>query len=242
MLEVKNISKTFHFQKHFGEKFIDLQILKNINFKIEEGEKISILGSSGSGKTTLAKIIALLLKPSCGEILLNKKDLLKINKTQIRKHIGFIMQNQKKSLNPSLKISTQIKLAKHYLKITNPNIENLANILNLKQNVFDKFSYELSGGEATRVGILMALLSNPQILICDEITNGLDENIKEKIIKLLKSLDKSLIFITHDLESAKEISDKILLLEDGEQKIFANLKECWDDTLLKKYKDALNFY
>ncbi len=225
MLEIKQISKNFEFQKHFGEKKINLKVLEDINFKLDNGENLVIFGDSGSGKSTLAKIIASVLNQSSGEIFIDGQNVKHIK--NIRQKIRLVLQNQKESLNPALKISRQIKFVKYYLKLNfdNEKIENLREFLNLKPNIFDKFSYELSGGEASRVGILIALLSNPQILILDEITNGLDNEVKEKILDLLQKLDISVIFITHELESAIKISDKFLILKNGKQKFFGNYKE-----------------
>ena len=156
------------------------------------------------------------------------------------------MQNQKQALNPALKVKTAIAHVRSYLKLSfsqNELKELLAN-LNLKDEILEKYPSQLSGGEATRVGILLALLSKPKILICDEITSGLDNETKQKIINLLLSLDEkiSIIFITHDILSAMKIAQKVLIIESGKQVAWGKFEDLASQNVLKKYLDAAKFY
>jgi methionine import ATP-binding protein metN 2 len=236
ILEVKNISKNFEFREHFGHKQICLEVLNNISFNLESGENLSILGQSGSGKSTLAKILALVIKQSDGEIFFEGKNLSNLNQNEVlrcRSRIRLVMQNQKLCLNPALKIKTQIKNIKNYLKLNFDDelVGSLLKTLNLPAEILAKLPHQISGGEAERVGMLIAMLSNPKLLILDEITSGLDFEAKERLLDMLLTLNKNIniIFITHDLMSARRVADKVLLLEKGKQIFFGdfeNIKEC----------------
>lgn len=236
ILEVKNISKNFEFREHFGHKQIYLEVLNDISFSLKSGENLSILGQSGSGKSTLAKILSLVIKQSGGEIFFEDKNLSNLNQNEILRYtsqIRLVMQNQKLCLNPALKIKTQIKNIKNYLKLNFDDelVSSLLKTLNLPTEILAKLPYQISGGEAERVGMLIAMLSNPKLLILDEITSGLDLESKEKLLDMLLMLNKNIniIFITHDLMSARRVADKVLLLEKGKQIFFGdfkNIKEC----------------
>ena len=133
-----------------------------------------------------------------------------------------------------------------YLKLSfsENELKELLTNLNLKCEILEKYPSQLSGGEATRVGILLALLSKPKILICDEITSGLDNETKQKIINLLLSLDEkiSIIFITHDILSAMKIAQKVLIIESGKQVAWGKFEDLTSQNVLKKYLDAAKIY
>lgn len=232
MLEVKNVSKFYDFKEHFNTKSQKICVLKDINFNLEMGENLSILGVSGSGKSTLANLISGLESPEIGEILLNSKKNLKDK-------ISLIMQNQKLCLNPVLRIKTSLDLLKKYrnLSFKESEIFELLKTLNLKSEILNKFPHEISGGEASRIGILKALLRKPEILICDEITAGLDLANKNQVLKILNNLDQSVIFITHDLEAAKEISQKVLILQKGKMLFFGEFNDPKNSEILKNFED-----
>ena len=221
-----------------------LHLLEGINYELDDGENLAILGQSGSGKSTLAKLISFSEPKSGGKIYINDKEIT--DKNELKKDIRYILQNQKQALNPALKVKTAIAHVRSYLKLSfseNELKELLAN-LNLKDEILEKYPSQLSGGEATRVGVLLALLSKPKVLICDEITSGLDNATKQKIINLLLSLDEkiSIIFITHDILSAMRIAQKVLIIESGKQVAFGKFDDLVSQNVLKKYLDAAKFY
>lgn len=232
MLEVRNLDKFYYFKEHFNSKWQKIQVLNNINFSLENGENLSILGVSGSGKSTLANLLSGLESPTNGKILLDGVKFKNLNKK-----ISLIMQNQKICLNPALKIKTNLNLLKKYvnLKFKNDEIYALFKMLNLKSEILNKFPHELSGGEATRIGILKALLVKSEILICDEITAGLDEENQNQVMNILKNLNQSVIFISHDLEVAKEISKNVLILEKGKTLFFGKFSELQNSEILNKF-------
>ena len=243
-IRLENVSKSLSFKEHFNARAEVLHLLEGINYELDDGENLAILGQSGSGKSTLAKLISFSEPKSGGKIYINNKEIT--DKNELKKDIRYILQNQKQALNPALKVKTAIAHVRSYLKLSfseNELKELLVN-LNLKDEILEKYPSQLSGGEATRVGILLALLSKPKILICDEITSGLDNKIKQKIINLLLGLDEkiSIIFITHDILSAMKIAQKVLIIEAGKQVAWGKFEDLASQNVLKKYLDAAKFY
>ena len=243
-IRLKNVSKSLSFKEHFNARAEVLHLLEGINFELDDGENLAILGQSGSGKSTLAKLISFSEPKSGGKIYINDEEIA--DKNELKKDIRYILQNQKQALNPALKVKTAIAHVRSYLKLSfsENELKELMSNLNLKNEILEKFPSQLSGGEATRVGILLALLSKPKILICDEITSGLDNETKQKIINLLLNLDEkiSIIFITHDILSAMKIAQKVLIIESGNQMAFGKFEDLASQNVLKKYLDAAKFY
>ena len=243
-IRLKNVSKSLSFKEHFNAKAEVLHLLEEINFELDDGENLAILGQSGSGKSTLAKLISFSEPKSGGKIYINNEEIT--DKNELKKDIRYILQNQKQALNPALKVKTAINHVRSYLKLSfsENELKELMGNLNLKDEILSKYPSQLSGGEATRVGILLALLSKPKILICDEITSGLDNETKQKIINLLLSLDEkiSIIFITHDILSAMKIAQKVLIIEAGKQVAFGKFEDLASQNVIKKYLDAAKFY
>ena len=243
-IRLENVSKSLNFKEHFNAKTETLHLLEGINFELDNGENLAILGQSGSGKSTLAKLISFSEPKSGGKIYINNEEVT--DKNELKKDIRYILQNQKQALNPALKVKTAIAHVRSYLKLgfSENELKELLTNLNLRDEILDKYPSQLSGGEATRVGILLALLSKPKILICDEITSGLDNETKQKIINLLLSLDEkiSIIFITHDILSAMKIAQKVLIIESGNQMAFGKFDDLVSQNVLKKYLDAAKFY
>ena len=243
-IRLENISKSLSFKEHFNAKAEVLHLLEGINFELDDGENLAILGQSGSGKSTLAKLISFSEPKSGGKIYINDEEIT--GKNELKKDIRYILQNQKQALNPALKVKTAIAHVRSYLKLSfsENELKELMGNLNLKDEILGKYPSQLSGGEATRVGILLALLSKPKILICDEIISGLDNVTKQKIINLLLSLDEkiSIIFITHDILSAMKIAQKVLIIESGKQVAWGKFEDITSQNVLKKYLDAAKFY
>ena len=243
-IRLENVSKSLSFKEHFNARAEVLHLLEGINYELDDGENLAILGQSGSGKSTLAKLISFSEPKSGGKIYINDEEIT--GKNELKKDIRYILQNQKQALNPALKVKTAIAHVRSYLKLSfsQNELKELLINLNLKEEILEKYPSQLSGGEATRIGILLALLSKPKILICDEITSGLDNETKQKIINLLLSLDEkiSIIFITHDILSAMKIAQKVLIIEAGKQVAFGKFEDLASQNVLKKYLDAAKFY
>lgn len=214
ILLIENLRKTFE----SGFK------LKDINFSINEGEVVSIIGESGSGKTSISKIIVGLLRAE-GKILFNGVNILE-NPKKINGEIQMIFQSPYSSLNPKYKIKDIILEGIIYQKVLKKeeNIdEYLINILNevgLGEEVLDKYPHELSGGQRQRVGIARAVAVKPDLIIADEILTALDALTQIQVLELFQKLKEnrriSYLFISHDINVVKKISDRILIIKDGE--------------------------
>lgn len=214
ILSIRNLNKTF--ESGFE--------LKNINFDIKEGEVVSLIGESGSGKTSISKIIVGLLKAE-GQILFKGIDILE-NPKKINGKIQMIFQSPYSSLNPKYKIKDIILEGVIYQKVLKKeeNIdEYLLNILNevgLDKEVLNKYSHELSGGQRQRVGIARAVAVKPDLIIADEILTALDALTQIQILELFQKLKEnkkiSYLFISHDINVVKKISDRLLIIKDGE--------------------------
>ncbi|MCY7007611.1 dipeptide/oligopeptide/nickel ABC transporter ATP-binding protein [Fusobacterium simiae] len=227
ILSVKNLNKSF--ESGFE--------LKDINFDIKEGEVVSLIGESGSGKTSISKIIVGLLKAE-GQILFKGMNILE-NPKKINGKIQMIFQSPYSSLNPKYKIKDIILEGVIYQKILekNENINTyLSEILNevgLNKEILNKYPHELSGGQRQRVGIARAVAVKPDLIIADEILTALDALTQIQILELFQKLKEnkkiSYLFITHDINIVKKISDRLLIIKDGEivesgeaKKIFLN--------------------
>ena len=200
-------------------------ILQNISFKIIEGETIGIIGQSGSGKTTISRCIIGFYKNYDGKIHYKGKEIKSINRYNLSKEIQIIFQDPYSALNPNIKIIDQIKEPmKVHFKLSKDELNNKAydylNKVKLKEDLYRKYPSELSGGERQRVVIARALCLKPKLIICDECVSALDKSIQFSILKLLDNLKKEMkltyIFISHDLALIKIMSDRIIVLKDGQ--------------------------
>ena len=240
ILSIRNLNKTFE----SGFK------LKNINFDIKEGEVVSLIGESGSGKTSISKIIVGLLKAE-GQILFKGMNILKYPK-RINGKIQMIFQSPYSSLNPKYKIKDIILEGVIYQKVLKKeeNIdEYLLNILNdvgLDKEILNKYPHELSGGQRQRVGIARTVAVKPDLIIADEILTALDALTQIQILELFQKLKEnkkiSYLFISHDINVVKKISDRLLIIKDGEiiesgtkEKIFSKPEKEYTKKLIEIY-------
>ncbi len=202
-------------------KYQDRVILNDISFTLEENKITAILGKSGSGKSTILQLINGLLKPSSGTIKIfdSPIDYEKIN--ILRHRIGYSVQGT--LLFPHLNIYDNITLLARILNKPEVEIkervEKIIKLVNLNSSFFEKYPYQLSGGEQQRVGICRAIMLNPEIFLLDEAFGALDfQNKKEihtELLKLQKVEPRTIFIVTHDLHEAKTLADNIIFIEDG---------------------------
>jgi len=217
LLQLKNITKTYL----SGTSEFDA--LKDVSLKISEGEFISITGPSGSGKSTLMHIIGLLDNPTSGEVILQGKDIARLNESELavfrNKILGFVFQQ----FNLLSKTSSleNVMLPLLYSDIPSEKRKNLALEMLAKVNLSSKLKNlpsQLSGGEQQRVAIARALVNNPKIILADEPTGNLDSKTGREVIDLLHKLNKeekrTIILVTHDRDLANE-AERILVIKDG---------------------------
>ena len=219
VLEVKNL------KKNFGKT----EVLKGVGFSLEKGEVLAIIGSSGGGKTTLLRCINFLEFADGGQILINGNtifdadDKRKQSEAEIRKnrlHFGLVFQQF--NLFPQYSVLKNVTLAPSLLGIdTAENITARATELIKRVGLADKMnSYpcELSGGQQQRVAIARALALDPDILCFDEPTSALDPELTGEVLRVIKSLkeqDRTMLIVTHEMEFAKNVADKIMFIADG---------------------------
>ncbi|MFA6185271.1 MAG: ABC transporter ATP-binding protein [Candidatus Shapirobacteria bacterium] len=217
ILELKNVFKTY-----FSNEDL-FYALKNVSFKINEGDFISITGPSGSGKSTLMHIIGLLDNPTSGEVLLNRKNISQLPEkklAQIRNvTLGFVFQQ----FNLLAKTSSleNVILPLVYSDVPQKDRNQMGIKMLTKVGLQDKFKNtpnQLSGGQQQRVAIARALINNPQIILADEPTGNLDSKSGAAIMKFLHQLNKegkTIVFVTHDSDLAKQ-AKKIIIIKDGQ--------------------------
>ena len=209
ILEVKNLKKSF------GEKII----LNDINFEINAGECLGIVGRSGCGKSTMARIIARLIPADSGQIILCGQDITNSkNLKSVYKNMQMIFQMPEDSFDPRRTLGWSIAepMRNYNFKNVDERIKNLLIEVGLTPDFVERYPHEVSGGQCQRAAIARAISLSPKLLICDEATSALDVTTQAQIVKLLRRLctEKkfAILFITHDLEILKEIGDKVLKL------------------------------
>lgn len=213
MIEFKQVSKIFKSKT----------VLKNISFKINTGELVAIIGESGCGKTTTLKMINRLIKASSGQILINSEDISKKDVISLRRNIGYVIQQT--GLFPHMTVKENIEII--------PKLENkdndaltkrtrqLLEMVGLNSNEYmNRYVTELSGGQQQRVGVARAFATDPEIILMDEPFSALDpitrSQLQDELLDLQSQLKKTIVFVTHDMDEAIKIADKICIMKDGE--------------------------
>ena len=237
ILDVKNLTKTFEKNNTF------FTAVDNVNFQLEKKECLGIVGESGSGKSTIAKMLVKLLEPDNGEINFLGKDLVTINRSELRKtrkDIQMIFQNPIDSFNPRKKLKTSVGSGLKYTmglnkKQIDEKVDEALNLVGLKLEYKYRYINKLSGGECQRAAIARSVIIEPKLLICDEITSALDVSVQAQIIDLLvqlrEKMDMSYIFITHDLTLARYLCDRILVMYKGNEVESGNVKDIFENPM-----------
>ena len=244
VLEINNIKKSF------GKT----EVLKGISFSLNKGEVLSIIGSSGSGKTTLLRCLNFLEFADSGTISVNGETIFdgksakKLNDSEIRKnrlHFGLVFQSF--NLFPQYSVLKNVMLAPTLLKRGTPEeIETKARALIDRVGLTEKianYPCELSGGQQQRVAIARALALEPDILCFDEPTSALDPELTGEVLKVIKGLkntDSTMIVVTHEMEFAKNVSDKVLFMADGVIEEYGTPEEVFKNPKSEKTKSFLN--
>ena len=206
-----------------SKKFKNTTVLSDVTFEIEEGQLVAIIGESGCGKTTTLKMINRLIKPTSGKIHINGEDISMKNVIDLRRNIGYVIQQT--GLFPHMTIRENIELIP---KVQNKSAEDitqrtydLMDMVGLDCNEFlDRYPTELSGGQQQRVGVARAFATNPDIILMDEPFSALDpitrSSLQDELVSLQSKLKKTIVFVTHDMDEAVKISDKICIMDKGE--------------------------
>ena len=217
LLEIRDVTKVY------GEHENKVKALDRISLQFNEGEFVSVMGSSGSGKTTLLNCISSIDKPTSGDILINGKSLINLDSDQLAeyraKNISFIFQSYNLITNLTVyeNIILPLQISKKNIKDNQKRIDDIMSRLAIKE-LKSKFPNQLSGGQQQRVATARAIINSTNILIADEPTGALDSSNSDKLMHLLRELNKeiklSILMVTHDPLAAK-YSSKVIFLSDG---------------------------
>jgi len=238
------IAEVEHLKKSFGSN----DVLKDINFKISKGENLVVLGKSGSGKSVLIKCLVGLIEPDDGKVILLDKNISGLNNeelNELRKKVGFLFQSA--ALYDSMTVRENLEFPLRGSK-SKPKEEIEALVIEALKNVglvdgIDKIPYELSGGMRKRVGLARTLILKPEIIVYDEPTTGLDPITSKEISKLILEVQQKYhsasIIITHDVECARIVANRVIIIKDGTfvaEGTFKELSESTDEWVNSFFK------
>ena len=219
LLEVRHLKKVY--TTRFGGN--QVEALRNVNFTVEAGEYVAIMGESGSGKTTLLNILAALDRPTSGEILLNGKSLSKISQNKLaafrRDNLGFVFQefNLLDTFSIQDNIYLPLVLAGVPYEEMGRRLKPIADTLDIS-HILKKFPYEVSGGQKQRAAVARALITEPQIILADEPTGALDSKASDTLLRLFGQVNQAgqtVLMVTHSIKAASH-ANRVLFLQDGE--------------------------
>ena len=212
MIEFQHVSKFYK----GGKVAVD-----DINLSFDKGEFICFIGTSGSGKTTSMRMLNRMTDPSKGKILIDGQDIQKINPVELRRQIGYVIQNI--GLMPHMTIRENIVLVPKLLKVPveerNKIAEKMIDLVELPREMLDRYPNELSGGQQQRIGVVRALAANQDIILMDEPFGALDHITRDSLQDLVKDLQerlgKTIVFVTHDMDEALKLANKIAIMSEG---------------------------
>ena len=229
MIEFRGITKEFK----------NNPVLSDISMEIETGKLTVLIGPSGCGKTTTLKMINRLIQPTRGKILIDGKDIESLDKVELRRNIGYVIQQG--GLFPHMTIRQNIEIIERMEKkdpqAITENTVRLMEMVDLNPDEFlDRYPSELSGGQQQRVGVIRALANDPDIILFDEPFSALDpvtrSSLQDELLELQEKVGKTMVFVTHDMDEAIKIADKICIMRGGHI-----LQYDTPETILKKPAD-----
>ena len=211
MIEFKNVTK----------KYKNTKVLDNISFVIEKNKITSLIGESGCGKTTTLKMINRLIEPTSGEILIDSVNIKKKKTIALRRSIGYVIQQTGLFSHMTIRQNIEIipRLEKKNEKDIEARTKEMLRMVGLEEEYLDRYPTELSGGQQQRIGIARAFENDPEIILMDEPFSALDpltrSSLQEELLRLQETYKKTIVFVTHDMDEAIKISDKIAIMDNG---------------------------
>ena len=225
MLSLQKVTKIYPGAGH-------IKAVNELSFDLEEGEICTVVGPSGCGKTTAMKMINRLIPITNGKIFIDGSDISRLNTIELRRRIGYVIQNI--GLFPNMTIGENIAIIPKLLKWDRAKIDEkvqgLLELVNLDPDEFrDRYPKELSGGQQQRIGVARAMAGDPPIMLMDEPFGAIDpinrEHLQNEFLKVQEKVKKTIVFVTHDIDEAIKMGDKICLLRDGKLVQFASPEE-----------------
>jgi len=250
VLSVESLNKTFVIKKGFWGGKRELNVLKDLSFSLRPGETLGVVGESGSGKSTLGRCVIRLTDFDSGNILLDGQNISNLSGSAmqpVRRKIQMVFQDPFASLNPKRTVRQTLMTSLSEINVNgglaSKRCEELMEVVGLPLQALDRYPDEFSGGQRQRLAIARAIAPEPSVLIADEAVSALDVSIQKQVLKLFASLRErlqlALIFITHDLRVAAQISDRIMVLHKGTVvetgttgEVFLNPKHAYTQSLL----------
>jgi glycine betaine/L-proline transport ATP binding subunit len=205
------------------KKYDQQTAVSNISFEIEKGELVVLIGESGCGKTTLLKIINRLIQASSGKVFIDGEDILEKDVIELRRNMGYVIQQT--GLFPHMTVRENIGIIqklqkKDKIDIQNKSIELMEMVGLDPEQYFERYPFQLSGGQQQRVGVARAFACDPDVILMDEPFSALDPltrvQLQDELVELQSKLKKTIVFVTHDMDEAIKIADKICLINKGE--------------------------
>lgn len=228
VLTISNLSVSYSQSRMFGPK-TTVKVLNNVTFQVHAGETLGIVGESGCGKTTMGKAIMRLIETQSGSILYKNREILTLTKSeliQMRRNIQFIFQDPFSSLNPRQTIGNAVLEPLLVHRLVKSRREGERQVFDLFEQVgldtqfYNRYPHELSGGQRQRAVIARALITRPEVVICDESVSALDVSVQAMVLNLLNELKTSLgltyLFISHDLSVIKFMCDRVMVMQNGQ--------------------------
>lgn len=242
ILEVRGLKKIY--STRFGGNKVEA--LRNVNFTVEEGEYVAVMGESGSGKTTLLNILAALDKPTNGNVVLDGKDLSKIKEKDVaafrRDNLGFVFQdfNLLDTFTLEDNIYLPLVLAGKNYKEMSGKLETVAKRLGILP-LLKKYPYEVSGGQKQRAAVARAIITDPKLILADEPTGALDSKATDELLRLFSDINaagQTIVMVTHSVKAASS-ANRVLFIKDGE--VFHQIYrgKDTDEQLYQKISDTL---
>ena len=212
MIEFQHVSKIYK-----GGKVA----VEDVNLSFEKGEFICFIGTSGSGKTTSMRMINRMTEPTKGKILIDGQDIQKLNAVELRRKIGYVIQSI--GLMPHMTIRENITLVQKLLKVDQQKqqttAEKMIDLVELPREMLDRYPSELSGGQQQRIGVVRALAADQDIILMDEPFGALDPITRDSLQDLVKDLQerlgKTIVFVTHDMDEALKLANRIAIMSEG---------------------------
>ena len=229
LLRVEGLKKHFPVTRGiiFQKEIDSVKAVDGVSFTLNEGETLGVVGESGCGKSTMARCLLKLLEPTAGKIEFQGRDISKLSRREmrpIRREMMMVFQDPYASLNVRKRVGFIVAEALDVHGVGTPaerkrRVQTLLEIVGLNPEHYNRFPHEFSGGQRQRIGIARALAINPQLIVCDEPVSALDVSVQAQILNLLKNLQRdfglTFIFIAHDLNVVRHISDRVMVMYLG---------------------------